>query len=109
VEHLSPNLPGLTDFLGSLACFWIAVLVWHRFVRLAAAIATLKYLGDSMPSKKGKIQVSTLPTDPIGFLPDGTINIVSLDDPPFRPTIIDSQSEEPDPGVIHVVKLASDK
>jgi hypothetical protein len=30
-----------------------------------------------------------LPNEPIGMLPDGTLNIVKIDDPPFTPLIVD--------------------
>lgn len=32
---------------------------------------------------------STLEDHPIGMLPDGKLNIVQRDDPPFEPTIVD--------------------
>ncbi len=30
-----------------------------------------------------------LPNEPIGMLPDGTLNIINIDDPPFEPLIVD--------------------
>jgi hypothetical protein len=38
-----------------------------------------------------RITTSTFPDDPIGILPDGTINIVKVDDPPFKPKVYDSE------------------
>lgn len=29
------------------------------------------------------------PNEPIGMLPDGTLNVVKIDDPPFKPTVYD--------------------
>jgi hypothetical protein len=34
--------------------------------------------------------ISTLEDWPIGMLPDGTLNIVNVDDPPFKPMVIDN-------------------
>lgn len=44
--------------------------------------------------KKGKVVGDGQPVwpfedCPIGMLPDGTLNIVKLDDPPFRPQLVD--------------------
>jgi hypothetical protein len=38
-----------------------------------------------------KINARTFPNDPIGILPDGSLNVVKFDDPPFRPIIIDEE------------------
>jgi hypothetical protein len=49
-------------------------------------------------SKEPK-KVSTLEDWPLGVLPDGSMNIVNKDDPPFKPTIVDEDGnvvEDPD-------------
>jgi hypothetical protein len=33
----------------------------------------------------------TFPKDPIGILPDGRLNVVNIDDPPFRPILVDDE------------------
>jgi hypothetical protein len=38
-----------------------------------------------------KINTCTLPNDPIGILPDGSLNVVKADDPPFHPNIVDDR------------------
>jgi hypothetical protein len=43
-----------------------------------------------------------LANEPIGILPNGTINVVKIDDPPFEPTVYDDRGvrlPEPDSGV----------
>jgi len=32
-----------------------------------------------------------LANEPIGMLPDGTLNVVKIDDPPFEPRVYDDQ------------------
>jgi hypothetical protein len=54
-----------------------------------------------------KINASTLPQDPIGILPNGSLNVVKAGDPAFRPIVLgvdgkavelndDKQDEESD-------------
>jgi hypothetical protein len=50
---------------------------------------------------KRKLAMSTLPDEPIGILPDGTLNVVKIDDPPFEPMVYDDRGArmpEPDRG-----------
>ncbi len=45
------------------------------------------------PDKKqiDQAAASTLEDHPIGLLPDGKLNVVERDAPPFKPTIIDDE------------------
>lgn len=52
-----------------------------------------------MPRKR-KSFISTLPNEPIGILPDGSINIVAVDDPPFQPTVLNNQGEPIDHALV---------
>jgi hypothetical protein len=38
-----------------------------------------------------KPKMSTLPDEPIGILPDGTLNVIKIDDPPFQPKVVDDR------------------
>ena len=49
-----------------------------------------------MSKKSRKKRISTLPNEPIGLLPDGSINFVSIDDPPFRPLVLNEQGQPVD-------------
>jgi hypothetical protein len=40
-----------------------------------------------------KINASTLPKDPIGILPDGSLNVVKAGDPAFRPSVVDDEGK----------------
>jgi hypothetical protein len=44
-------------------------------------------------SMTNSASTSELPNEPIGMLPDGTLNVVKFDDPPFEPLIIDDLGE----------------
>jgi hypothetical protein len=41
-----------------------------------------------------KINASTFPTDGIGILPNGNLNVVKTDDPTFRPIVVDDEGKE---------------
>jgi hypothetical protein len=45
--------------------------------------------GEGALSKR--IAIDTFHDEPIGILPDGTINFVKVDDPPFEPKVCDSE------------------
>jgi hypothetical protein len=38
-----------------------------------------------------EITTSTFPNDPIGILPNGKLNVVNADDPPFHPNVVDEE------------------
>jgi hypothetical protein len=40
-----------------------------------------------------KINASTLPKDPIGILPNGSLNVVKAGDPAFRPIVVDDEGK----------------
>jgi hypothetical protein len=40
-----------------------------------------------------KIIASTLPNDPIGILPNGSLNVVKAGDPAFRPIVVDDEGK----------------
>jgi hypothetical protein len=42
-----------------------------------------------MPQKNSR--AIGLANEPIGILPNGTINVVEIDDPPFEPTVYDDR------------------
>jgi len=62
-----------------------------------------------MPSEQRRPHFSTLPNEPIGVLPDGSINVVKMNDPPFQPEILDGRCEEFDLLVRRVLEVLSRK
>lgn len=43
---------------------------------------------------KKLVEKATLEDGPLGMLPDGKLNIVQVDDPPFEPEIVDDDDGE---------------
>jgi hypothetical protein len=52
----------------------------------------------SQGTQMTKFTHSIFPNDSIGILPNGKLNIVNADDPPFRPIVVDERGRviEPD-------------
>jgi hypothetical protein len=46
-----------------------------------------------------EIATLTFPNDPIGILPDGKLNFVKADDPPFHPNVVDEEEAKTNPRI----------